>query len=159
MHCMSCINFHFLGFYSLNSLSLKELTTTLCNHFQNEGSKSDIIICKIFPFNVLSLLPHTVLHLFLTVKSIQIKCSFLFRIKAGKEQNPPHTDQRGVFPRTERGLLGTSWTDNPWSSYAVLCTNWTDSSFFHRTYKSWLAKNYVVHLFGKAFYTEQKLSQ
>lgn len=103
----------------------------------------------------LSLLPmssHTVLHLFLSVQSIQIKCSFLFfRIKAGKEQNPPHTDQRGVFPRTERGLLGTGWTDNPWSSYAVLCTNWTDSSFFHRTYKVLTSKELCCPVIWQGF--------
>lgn len=81
---------------------------TLYNHFQNGGSELVIIICKLFPFKVLSLFPtssHTI-YLFCSSLLRVFKLNthfFSSRIKAGERTKPTQIrelsspGQRGVF--------------------------------------------------------------
>lgn len=117
---------------------------TLCNRFQNEGS---IIICKIFPFKVLSSLPPLTLYCI---------CSSLLRVfklntrffssesKQGKNKTH-HTQIRALCSPGQRGVFWVpAELTTPGAATRLFAQIELTAAFSTERMKSWLAKNCVM---------------
>ncbi len=157
MPCMSCINYHFgvsIPFIFSSEWVFAVLDrvnnniSTLYNHFQNGGSESVIIICKLFPFKVLSLFPtssHTI-YLFYSSLLRVFKLNTRFfssRIKAGERTKP--TQIRELSSPGQRGVfLVLAELTTPGAATRRSAQIELTAVFYTESIKSWLASNCVM---------------